>query len=311
MSTFFVTQTFAQNMKSEQVTMGSSRTKVDTSGEMLDMGPGAIPVLRENIGSSDTSLQVESIRLLGELGAKEAVPDLLEFIARSEDHRSVLVSMYALGLMQDIRATSYLISTASSVSTDPYRRRGAIVSLGLLGDKRAIPTLEKILLDDKEMLQIFAAGSLGMLGSDAGLSIALQGMKSEDPSIRLHAIQALGLIGSEVALDALDEKHQMYPTMVEKQTIEMAIFQIDLKQLPTEERILTIEEKILSIPKRTAISRWCTNELRRIGGPNAGSSLKKIAELHPDAQVRLWANRKKKALDISENMKGQDADETQ
>jgi HEAT repeat protein len=48
---------------------------------------------------------------------------------------------------------------------DPQIRRGAVQSLGTLGDAAAVPFLARLLNDDDEELQVAAVGALGRIGS--------------------------------------------------------------------------------------------------------------------------------------------------
>lgn len=303
-SFFFISLAFAQDIRLSELSANLPTAKrIATVERLLSMGPEAIPLLRQGLEHFDETVRIESIRLLGEVKAKEAVPSLIQYLKTVDTTRSVLVTTYALGQIQDKRATPLLLQTASSLTRNNTRRRGAIIALGLLGDTKAIPVLEKILADSDELLRVFAAGSLGLLDSDKGLSIALQAVESSNSSVRLHAIQALGLIGSNKALDTLNDMLMLKPSVVERQTIEMALFQISLQGLPVEGRISAIERKLLSISKMTALSRWCIYELHRLGSPTAKASLQKVIQNHTDERIRSQATRKRKALDISLGIK--------
>lgn len=270
--------------------------------KLLDMGPTVIPLLRQGLKYSDESIKIESIKLLGELKAKQAVPDLLEILKNATDTRTVSVTAHVLGQIQDKRATPEFINMASSVTGDIVRRRASIIALGLLGDKSAVPVLENILTEDNELLKVFAAGSLGLLGSQKGLDSALGATASPDYSLRKHAIQALGLIGSNKAMNTLNDLLRKKPLYVERETITLSQFQISLKGLTKQEKISSIKTRLLLKPTSTMTTKWYIRELINIGGPNAKAALEEIAQKHPDNHIRFEVARNRKVLNIIEKM---------
>jgi HEAT repeat protein len=272
--------------------------------KLLETWPSSIPLLIEGLNTSDETIRSECVRLLGEPKVKEAVPNLLEQLQKTENTSSILVTTYTLGQIQDARVIPILLDMASPAMKNPVRRRASIITLGLFGDRSLIPILEETLKDESEILRVFAAGSLGLLGSDKGLSIALMASQSEDFSIRMHAVQALGLIGSRTVLAYLNEMLKRNPKKVEREAIELAIFQINMKDLSNDERITGIKNKLLAIIKPTVSTRWCLDELARVGGPTARMILDQVIRSDIDEGTRKEAIRKQKILTILEDRQG-------
>lgn len=82
------------------------------------------------------------------------------------------------------------------------------LALGLLGDPRGLPTLERYVEDpyaigEHSVVRAFAALALGMVGDPAGIPALARLASDSDPVVRWHAAIALGDIGHPDALDAL------------------------------------------------------------------------------------------------------------
>lgn len=257
--------------------------------QLLELGPSVIGVLRKGVRSPDESVRYESIRLLGDLQARDAVPELLACLRERRDARSVLVTSYALGQIRDGRALPELMRAASPQEGDIAARRGAIVALGLLGDCRAVPILTDVLSEDNELLKVFAAGSLGLLNSDSGLDAAIAACESNDDSTRRHAVQAIGLIGSKRGGMVLQRVLERHPLMVERQYIELSQFQISIHGWPEVRRLSALRTTILEASADSLITRWCIEQLGRTKAKNAKGILDEISRQHPLQAVRQHA----------------------
>jgi len=268
--------------------------------KLYDKGPQAIPLLLQGLRNSDDSIQIECVRMLGELKSKKAVPDLLQYLKEKKNTHAVLVTSYALGRIKDKRATLPLIDMASPITRDDIRRRGAIIALGLLGDSQAIQELENILTDNNETLRVLAAGSLGLLGRNTGFDVALKATRATDFSNRILAIQALGLIGNKMAMPVLNDLLIQKPSMVETQTIELAKFQIELSHLSQDQRVSTIKTKLLLAPETNALTRWGLQALVDIGDSSAKAALNEVIQKHKSSDIRSEAVRQIKVLTIIE-----------
>lgn len=269
---------------------------------LIEMGVNSIPFLIQGLKSPDESVRIECIKLLGEIKVKEAIPKLIEHLRNASDTRSIVVTTYALGQMQDNRVTPEFITMAAS--SDPIQKRAAIIALGISGDTTAITLLEEILYDHDEIIRVFAAGSLGLLGSDKGLEIALKATESTDFSTRFHAIQALGIIGNKDALAKLNGMLKNKPEKVEKDTIEMSIFQINLKSQKESEKVDLLKNKLLNTTKKNVLNRWCFSELLRIGGSNVNAALDEIIKISIREDIRNEAIRTKNIQKITDNLEG-------
>jgi len=94
-----------------------------------------------------------------------------------------------------------------SENDDPRVRRYLALSMGRLGDARAVPALRKVLEDeaagrDPETL-IYSIWALGVLADPAAEPDLLRLARSEDPGLRKAAVHSLGAFPSEDARAAL------------------------------------------------------------------------------------------------------------
>jgi HEAT repeat protein len=96
------------------------------------------------------SVRMATAVALGICGNKEAVPHLLSLLESKKTATSIAAgSALSLGLLGDPSATDRLIKTARTAKNLDLRAT-ALVGLGLSGDRRAMPTLEKLLFEGRE-----------------------------------------------------------------------------------------------------------------------------------------------------------------
>ncbi|HET7747454.1 MAG TPA: HEAT repeat domain-containing protein, partial [Vicinamibacteria bacterium] len=93
---------------------------------------------------------------------------------------------------------------------DPRVRRYLTLTLGRLGDRRAVPSLLRALSDAAPAgahsdpdTQIYSLWALGTIGDPAAAPALLEHAKSEDPGVRKAAVHALGGFATAEARDAV------------------------------------------------------------------------------------------------------------
>lgn len=89
--------------------------------------------------------------------------------------------------------------------SDAEMSRIAAEKLGSLGDKRAVPELEKALDGRTMFVAAAAAKALGVIGDKAAVPVLVRAMtdNANDVVVRTSAAEALGLIGHYTAIDGL------------------------------------------------------------------------------------------------------------
>ena len=79
----------------------------------------------------------------------------------------------------------------------------AAASLGMLGDKIAVPSLTAALQDKNSNLRQLASQALGYLADRRATSALIEALEDSNGSVRLSAIRALQAIGDASAVPAL------------------------------------------------------------------------------------------------------------
>jgi HEAT repeat protein len=91
----------------------------------------------------------------------------------------------------------------SSRDGDPRLRRYLALSLGEMGDPRAVPTLLDALHDNDAQTAIYAAWGLGSIGDARAVPGLVPLLEHEDPGLRKIAAYALGAIDAPESIEPL------------------------------------------------------------------------------------------------------------
>lgn len=180
------------------------------------------------------SVRADAARALGQRREHDAVPALSELLLRDPDPRVRSTAAYALGLIQDPRATQPLLASlgddhpevcvnsvfalvqvrtadeqrlnafkAALANPDLHVCRAAAMGLVMLGDKRAVNPLIDSLRDKRDSVRSGAAFALGYLGDRRAVSPLLNLLRDKRADVRKIAIASLGLLGDQRAVPAL------------------------------------------------------------------------------------------------------------
>lgn len=154
------------------------------------------------IGALDSphySVQQEAIRALGELGDIQAVPSLLNLLARSKHDDTVRMNVIdALGKIGDPQAVQPIINILEQFSNHIVQMYAA-TALGNLGDKRAVEPLIKALskaLDFDPLL-------MGAFGIRSYNEQSQSEFIKTIAVLRMAIAKALGKIGDPRAIEVL------------------------------------------------------------------------------------------------------------
>jgi HEAT repeat protein len=91
----------------------------------------------------------------------------------------------------------------SSRDADPRVRRYLAVTMGHLGDPRAVPALIQGLADSELENQIYSLWALGAIGDKTAVPDILKKLDSTDPAVRRTSVYVLGVIGDPRATHSL------------------------------------------------------------------------------------------------------------
>ncbi|MDP6443508.1 MAG: HEAT repeat domain-containing protein [Pirellulaceae bacterium] len=125
----------------------------------------AVPALIE--ATKDETINYRAAISLGEIGDKRAIPALRAMATAVPDQQ--LWAGYGLAALGEQQGFD-LLSTAALTDPKWTDRRHAVEALGGVGDRRAVPTVVKVLQTDKhENVRVSAARALGEIGDPAAL----------------------------------------------------------------------------------------------------------------------------------------------
>jgi HEAT repeat protein len=107
-----------------------------------------------------------------------------------------------LGKMRERKALKQIMMLLKDPSK--YVREKAAISLGQIGDKKAVPVLvEALEKDDAEEVRVTIAGVLGHLRDKVAVPALIKTLEDPSPTARMKSAISLGLIGDPEAIPAL------------------------------------------------------------------------------------------------------------
>jgi HEAT repeat protein len=175
-------------------------------GEMHSLqDPAVLKPLLRTLHDPQFIVQENTVIALGTLSKlprQEAVPPLLEMLARADKHsklRPQIVS--ALGSIGDRRAFDPLL--AGLADNDVEMRKRCAGALASLGDQRALAPLVALLDDADRQVRDVTAGALGRLGNRGAVKPLLASLRDGYINVRARAAQSLGELGDPSAVPLL------------------------------------------------------------------------------------------------------------
>ncbi|HAG83331.1 MAG TPA: hypothetical protein DCL61_19850 [Cyanobacteria bacterium UBA12227] len=182
---------------------GSDEQKCSAIVELEEMGAKeAVPVLLELLDFPDEGVRANVASALGKLGNKNVGKKLLTLLDDS-DSLVRTEAVESLGLLRYVEAIP-AISSLLETDEDPLVRLSAAEALGAIADVKALPSLLKALNDQDEGVRAYAADSIGSLGVVEANSILCQKLASE-PSLltKTFILAALYRLGHKESLFSL------------------------------------------------------------------------------------------------------------
>lgn len=189
----------------------------------------AKPWLVERLHQHDALLRMACARSLAELGAVDALPEIMASLAEAQaepgDVEEVLLGFGSSGVpfLRDLltggsaserRLAAAALGHIGSIQVLPELRRAldddddelvasAARTLGQLGDTRATPALIELLCGEREwFVRVAAAAALGALEDPAATPVLVETLDAEEWDLRNAAARALVALGPD-GLDAV------------------------------------------------------------------------------------------------------------
>ncbi|MDQ2807854.1 MAG: HEAT repeat domain-containing protein [Chloroflexota bacterium] len=152
------------------------------------------------LSHGDPDWRCTAADLLGRLGRRAAVPDLLPLLHDADAGVRWCVCT-ALGAIGDPRSVDPLMGRLAD--DDPWVRRGSADALGRLGDPYAVPALLQLISDEQPLVRQGVISALaGICGPAVGPAL-IRALGDPDTATRLLVVQALAAIGDAAALRPL------------------------------------------------------------------------------------------------------------
>ena len=151
------------------------------------LGSAALPALRGGLASATPEVRRKSARLLGNLGAREALPELASLL-RDPYTDVTLAAIEALGILEDPAASHPLLLLLSS--SEPELRDAAAQALSRLPREALAPALLAYLEEGNELGWISAFEVVSTMPGAAFVPFIRKGLASADPSLVRAAVRA-------------------------------------------------------------------------------------------------------------------------
>ena len=162
-----------------------------------------LPVLKAYIDSEDVELRVAALEGIAKIGDRVvAMSQRKPATNPAEDPRVAVAALELLGGSGDIANLPYL---QEALATDHLHLRvGAVLAMGKLKRREAIPDLARALMDGNAQVRAAAARALGVIGGAEVVPFLERAVVPEtDREVRARIIEALGRSGDPSGLQAL------------------------------------------------------------------------------------------------------------
>ena len=205
----------------EAETAGSTRA----ADLIVGFGAPAVSRLAPLVDDSRWFVQRRAARLLGRVGAPEAVPLLLPLVRRS-DVRVARDAVAALGTIDDPAAARAIHTVLRTATGD--RRRAVVEALVADRDPRVVPMLTRIVAESEPLgkdhdIVLDAVAAMGQVGSDQAVpalaSLILRRAffgRRKLRALKERGVEALRSIGGPMATTAIDDAAARGDRMLKK-----------------------------------------------------------------------------------------------
>jgi len=168
--------------------------------ELVGIGRPAVQSLITALEDENLGVRLSSVRALGRIGDRQAVPALIKALEVGYVRESAID---ALGEIGDPRAVGPLIKLLSERSSSI--RESAKKALGKIGQPAIQVFIDNASSNEDPRAREYAAGILGEIGGSAAVQPLVKALSDEDSRVRISAARTLGQIGDPNAAKALSD----------------------------------------------------------------------------------------------------------
>jgi len=248
----------------------------------------AVAELKKSLDEKDKGVQECVAIALGTTKLTEAINPLSQLLA----DRDLSVRGFAAISLSQIpdKAVYPLLLNAYQNAKTPQLDGMIVLAMGLNGDKRAIPELQKIITTKtkRPLLKGAAAIALGLLKDTSSTQIIMDLLdKTTDPVLSAHLIMGLGMIGDSKALEMIKDKWEK----VGDKTTNVAYtnMAVALSMLGARDAVvMPIIRKHFDKKEMTALRQHALHSAGLIGGKDIVSDMVKLYDDEANPQVRNY-----------------------
>ena len=243
--------------------------------------------------SEDKSANKEIVLALGSIGDKKATPAMLKAL-NTKDNYTVIAAIEGLGQLKAADAYDKLNEYATNESGETFITKKAIQALGDVGDKRAVPTLIRMMVKERRGVSFYAESSFALYQiGDAAADALVTAIDGKDKELNdwMAANKILKEAMEAKAAQVLGDLHE---ARANKKLIEMLAFKHEADDIRLFVRMRAadalgrIRAKEAAKPlagmveeiEPNARHEYCA-ALIRIGGKDALPALEKSIEKGP------------------------------
>lgn len=225
----------------------------------------ALPILRQKLLTGSDVTKELALRIISEVRDAAALQTVLQ-VARDEVSDLLRTRAWVtIGKIGDTRAVP-MLRQALVTGDDPRVVQGMLFAIGALGSTEDLTVVRPWLSSDDALTRVQAAIAMAQLGSAEAESVILSATYSADPLITKRATEGLGHLNTIRARDRLKEIIDS-PRGVWKSYARIAVLSIDLRSLPHLERQEFLKRVIADPNDRVAL--WAVEQMAELPGTHA------------------------------------------
>lgn len=181
--------------------------------------------------SEDKAANKEIVVALGNIGDKRAVPAMMKAL-NTKDNYTVIAAIEGLGQLKASDAYDKLNEYATSESGETFISKKAIQALGDIGDKRAVPSLIKMMVKERRGVSFYAESSFALfqIGEPAADAL-VEAIEGRNKDLNDY-VKGAGIFKESVEAKAAQVLGDLHETRANKKLLEMLKYEreeIDIK----------------------------------------------------------------------------------
>ncbi|MEW6026916.1 MAG: HEAT repeat domain-containing protein [Planctomycetota bacterium] len=247
----------------------------------------AVNELKKSLEDKDKDVQECVAIALGATKLPEALNPLIQLLSS----RDVSVRGFAAVSLSQIpdKAVYPALLAAYINAKDPQVDGMIVLAMGLSGDKRAVPELQKILntKNKRPLLKGASAIALGLLKDTSSVQVISDLLeKSNDPVLSAHLTLALGMIGDVKAVEVIKKK---WEEVGKTSNIAYTNMAVALTMLGAgEDAVLPVIRKHLDRKEMTALRQHALHSAGLVGNKEIIGEIAKLYDEETNPQVRNY-----------------------